>query len=857
MIKGSNTSNATLKRLKWPLGLTLAGLIAERFINAFWPLLSVVLISLAPLMFGFHQNVSLLTGWALLVLAGIAALSTLVYGLRNFRWPSQDDARLRLDETLPNRPIAAVLDDQIIGVGDPASKAIWQAHVKQMAERAAEAKAVSPDLRVSKRDPYALRYVAMLAFLMALIFGSIFRVATVGDLISGASGADLRAGPSWEGWVEPPAYTGKPTIYLADVGADDLTVPEGSRLTLRLYGEIGALVVTETVSGIVADEVDAEQPSQSYEIAQSGSLTIQGQGGQSWQITATPDEQPTIALNGEVERRVNGDMQLPYVATDDYGVQSAYAELVLDLDAVDRRYGLVLEPEPQELIALDLPMPFRGDRLEISETLVENLAQHPWVGLPVKVTLFANDAAQQTGASEPETITLPGRRFFDPLAAALIEQRRDILWNRENATRVAQILRAVSHRPDDLFDSDTAYLKLRVAIRRLETGFSEASLSDEMQEETAQVLWDIAVLIEDGNLADALERLHRAEERLEQAMRDGATDDEIAELMQELSEAMQDYMQQLAQNQDQNNTDQAQNQNTQEITGEQLQAMLDRLQELMEQGRMAEAQELMDQLRQMMENMQVAEGQGQQGPGQQALDGLADTLEQQQGLNDETFSDLQDQFGQEGQQGEQGEQGQGGQQGQQGQSGQGGEQGQGDQQGEGQGRGAGNDPAQGLAGRQQALRNELNRQAQNLPGAGSPGGEAARDALDRAGRAMEGAEQALRQDDYAGALDNQAEALEALREGMRELADELAQQQNQQTGQQGQANGRANNETRRDPLGRDAGAAGQVGTDEQLLQGEDVYRRAQELLEEIRRRSSDQDRPDLELEYLKRLLDRF
>jgi hypothetical protein len=48
-----------------------------------------------------------------------------------------------------------------------------------------------------------------------------------------------------------------------------------------------------------------------------------------------------------------------------------------------------------------------------------------------------------------------------------------------------------------------------------------------------------------------------------------------------------------------------------------------------------------------------------------------------------------------------------------------------------------------------------------------------------------------------------------------------------------------------------------VGTQDNLLQGEDVYRRARELLDEIRRRSGEGERPEVELEYLKRLLDRF
>jgi hypothetical protein len=99
--------------------------------------------------------------------------------------------------------------------------------------------------------------------------------------------------------------------------------------------------------------------------------------------------------------------------------------------------------------------------------------------------------------------------------------------------------------------------------------------------------------------------------------------------------------------------------------------------------------------------------------------------------------------------------------------------------------------------------------------------------------------------------------MEALREGMRNLGDALAQEQRQQQGQQGQALGQGDPMGRRDPLGRDVGNAGRIGTDENLLQGEDVYRRAEELLDEIRRRSGDQSRPEDERDYLERLLDRF
>lgn len=859
------------RRLKWPLRLTHAGLFAERIGRAFWPLWSVVLVVLAALMLGLHDTLSLEIVWGAAVLALLGGVVAFWIGARRFEMPDRAEAIERLDATLPGRPIAAVSDVQAIGAGDAASEAVWNAHLERMAARLDDAKAAKADLNLASRDPYALRYVAILAFAVALIFGSVFRVATVTEIASG-NGQALATGPSWEGWVEPPLYTGQPSLYLNDIDRAAFEAPAGSRVTVRFYGEVGALTLHETVSERTENVPPASDPVQSFDVMADGVIRIEGTGGREWQIVAVEDMPPSIEFDGTISRGDGGTMEAPFVASDDHGVVSGRLEITLDLTQIERRFGLTVDPEERETVIIDLPMTISGDRTDFAETAIDDFSTHPWANLPVSAELFAFDAAGQEGLSAPQFATLPGRRFFDPLAKAIVEQRRDLLWNRSNGPRVAQVLRAVSYTPDDIFRSEGVYLKLRYALRQLEAQL-DGGLSDEIVTETAEVLWDIALEIEEGDLSDAQERLRRAQDRLSEAIENGATDDEIAELMQELREAMQDYMQQLAEQSQGQEQQQAQGE-MQEMSQQDLQDMLDRLQELMEQGRMAEAQQLMEQLRQMMENMQVTQGQqgqGQQSEGEQAMEGLAETLREQQGLSDEAFRDLQEQFMPEGQQGQsQNNEGRSGSQG----SGQqhspggsgepqpgdpqqgGGQQNQGQQQQQGGQSGEGQEGS--LADRQQALRQELNRQMQNMPGAGTPEGDAAREALGRAGEAMDNAEDALREDDFAGALDNQSQAMEALREGMRDLADQMAQQQGQQGQQQGdQQQGQNQSGGNRDPLGRDLGENGRIGTDENLLQGEDVYRRARELLDEIRKRSGQQERPTEELDYLRRLLDRF
>ncbi|WP_323784839.1 TIGR02302 family protein [Thalassovita sp.] len=838
--------------IRWPLRLTWAGLIAERATRAFWPLWSIAMVCLALLMLGLQQSMAVELVWAVVIVAALALILAGLYGLWTFRWPRRADAVARLDATLAGRPLQAVHDAQAIGIGDPASRALWQAHQARMTARLSEARAVRPDLKVSRNDPFALRYVALMGIAVGILFGSLDRVGEGGTLSPG--GAALAAGPSWEGWIEPPSYTGLPVLYLPDQTGESLDIPQGSRIILRFYGAVGRLTLAETVSGRRGEVPPASDPEQQFTVAQGGRLDINGTGGRSWDVALLPDAVPSVALTGPSETSFDGRMSLPYRAEDDYGVESGQARIDLDIGALDRRYGLALDPESRPAIERDLTLPITGSRAEFSENLIDDFSQHPWANLPVTVSLQVTDAAGQTGFAQPVTMVLPGRRFFDPLAAAVIEQRRDLLWNRDNAARVGQVLRAVSWKPEDrLFRSEATYLQFRVILRRLE-GFAKAGISAEQRDEIAQALWNLAVQLEDGDIDDARERMQQAQERLNEAMKRGASENEIAELMQELRDATQDYMRQLSrqaqQQQQQNeNFDSAENQQSMQMDMNDLQRMMDRIQDLMEQGRMAEAQQALEELQQLMENMRVTQGgEGQPSPGQQTMDNLAETLRDQQGLSDQSFRDLQEQFNPGANQGQsQNNQGRNGGEGQ-GQS----HDGQGDgQQGE-----TGQPGERSLAERQNDLREELNRQRGNLPGQDTQAGQAARDALEQADRAMRGAEDALRQDDLAGAIDQQAEAMNALREGIRNLGEALAEAEQERQGGQGQAQGNARS-AERDPLGRSPGTGGALGGDQDLLQGEDVYRRARELLDEIRRRSGEGARSREELDYLKRLLERF
>ena len=76
------------------------------------------------------------------------------------------------------------------------------------------------------------------------------------------------------------------------------------------------------------------------------------------------DAAPQIAVTGQAKARAGGQMTLPFTASDDYSVISGAAQIALDLEAINRRHGLLVDPEPRDEINVELPMPISGDRRE-------------------------------------------------------------------------------------------------------------------------------------------------------------------------------------------------------------------------------------------------------------------------------------------------------------------------------------------------------------------------------------------------------------------------------------------------------------------------------------------------------------
>jgi uncharacterized protein (TIGR02302 family) len=183
------------------------------------------------------------------------------------------------------------------------------------------------------------------------------------------------------------------------------------------------------------------------------------------------------------------------------------------------------------------------------------------------------------------------------------------------------------------------------------------------------------------------------------------------------------------------------------------------------------------------------------------------------------------------------------------------------QRGQRQGQQQGQNGMDGLRQDQQALRDRLNKLLEQLRkrNLGDPQGQGqdGEQQLGQAGKEMGDAESELGEGNSDNAVESQGRALEAMRKGAQGMAQ--AMQQNEIGPGQGSPGGRGRARAQRntDPLGRPLRGR-EYGDDVTVkVPGEIDAQRARRVLEELRRRYADPNRPQLELDYIERLLKGF
>jgi uncharacterized protein (TIGR02302 family) len=826
------------RRLAGRRFLARAAILFEAVWPALWPPLAVLGLFLCAALLNLPPLLPASLQVALLVLVLLATVGLLFNGLRKIRLPDDlaADRRLETRSGLIHRPLSVLTDQP--ATQDAVGLALWQAHAARAATQIGGLYVGLPRPGLASRDPRALRYGLLLAVLACLgiantdTMSRLYAAVTPSMPVApGAPATELQA------WITPPAYTRVAPIFLKPEGGS-VSVPAGSHLTVNVSG--GGSQPTLALNDRTGpfSPLDHSSYQADWDLTRGGHLTVKRDGGTlaEWIVTVVADRPPTAAWGDNPGGPPTSQQtRLPWQAADDYGVTTLQAELRLR----DR-------PDAPPLV-VTIPLP--GGSPKAAHGLSQpDLTAHPWAGLPVIGRLVARDAAGQTGTSADATFTIAERPFHNPVAQMLIAARKSLSVHPDDRSDALEILDGLMQHPP-LFGGDIGAFTTLGAIY-YDLVFNHA---DNAIAETQDLLWQLALHMEDGQTEQTAQALEQARQAARDAMDkaqqqpNDATRKELAQKLEELRQAIDRHMQALMKEAQHNNNVMPFDPKALRLSDRDMQRMAQQAEQAAKEGRMADAQQQMAQLERMLDQLRNARVQNgdskqanskrQRGKRQQSV--VQDLIAREGGLLDHA------------------------------------------QQRDDANPSAADPNAERTADArvQQALRRalgELMQQFTDLSGEASPG-------LGEADQAMRNAMTALNQGQDQAAGDQQQQAIAALQKGNKEMGQAMAKM-GQQPGQEGEGEDGSEDSlgmmmpdgqgsdgqgtgtlpgssdrsdpNGRDPLGRynqgNAADNADIAVPEQREQ-----QRTQAIQEELRRRGADQERPRQELDYINRLLKQF
>ncbi len=786
-----------------------ASLSAERFWPLLWPAGGIaglfIILALANVFAYLPEWLHLLSLFGFVAAIGWAVM----HSMKATSVPSRSQAVRHLEQSsgLDHRPLSALEDKPATGSDDD-TKRLWGAHRQWVLHHINRLKVAWPRLSLAARDRHALRIFILLAIVALTVLNWSEVPARLAAAVS-PGWAQGKGPATFEAWITPPAYTGESPQHLTATTQTDgiaITVPKGSTLTVRTHGDASAALRVSSLGTSIPPQTrpeflpaggDARDAKLALEQNMTVRLSVNASQTAIWKLTVKADTPPSIAFKTPLQVTNAQSLRFNYMIKDDYGVSAAAAEIALDhrSSPSDR-----VPPKP---LTFELPLPPAPARAG-DATIFKDLTAHVWAGLPVTIKLIARDEAGHVARSKPVRIVLPERRFNEPLARALIEQRRNLARAPSTAPYVAKGLDALSIAPERFTPDQRIYLGLRTAYYMV----SRARGPSEMAA-VQQLLWDMALKVEEGDAPLAQEELRAVQQKLMDALARGAPEAEIEALMAQLRAAMERALKAMAEKA-QGQSPFAQGTGGQIVRAQDLQSMLDKIRDLAKQGSRAAAQQLLAQLQDMLENLQVAGGgqmTGEQKSATEALEKLGQMIAKQRALMDKTFREQQ------------------------------------------QALESGVKKPSGLKGEQEKLSDELSAMMKKA----GPGDTA--QALKRAQDAMDEAAGKLASGELGEAGADQQKAIDELRKGGEAVAKQLLQQMQAQGAiGPGQGIGSGENE---DPFGRPQASYGQSFGGTVKVPDKLDIQKAREILEELQRRAAERGRPLNELEYIDRLLRRF
>ncbi|MBO1327129.1 DUF4175 family protein [Acetobacter suratthaniensis] len=448
------------------------------------------------------QHLPDLARW-LLLLGGAG----LCYGLLRTRLRSLPaiplwaiDRRIEQASNLPNQPLA-VLEDRpaSLAVDDERTQALWLAHQARTLAALKHLRAGWPSL-LPATLPGRAAMGGLLAclFIAGLLAGSAAPGRILAAFIPGRDDPDVPL-PHVEAWITPPSYAPDAPVFLGtnQNPAHPPQIAQSARLSVIVSGMASAPTLRglhgAVLSGQTVQTLDTHSWKLGATIEQGGVISLRGRGRTLalWPLTVLPDAKPKVEW-GDAPGALAGGWRtrLPYQASHAYGL----SELTVVLHAAHPARGADTSR------TLTLPVPLTGHPRSVRGALTPDLSEDPWAGTEVAGQLVAHSLSNQTGESRTVTFKLGARVFRSPLARSVLDVRRRLALGQETTADAANDLDALAGTPGPLQDSTALSLNLAAIVALLDNPHEEAATA---RESATNLLWDLALDVEDRRTGDA------------------------------------------------------------------------------------------------------------------------------------------------------------------------------------------------------------------------------------------------------------------------------------------------------------------------------------------------------------------
>ncbi len=480
----------------------------------------------------------------------------------------------------------------------PEAAALWRAHQARARTAISRLRLRGPNAQLASHDPYALRAASVLLLAAALVVaGPRAGMRLAGSLAPGLPLSLAGPAPVVQAWIQPPAYTGLPPVFLPAIGGS-ITVPVGSRLTVSITGAGSRPAVSVAGTTLPVELLGQGSYQSAATLSHPGALRIDGGFSRlaGWALALIPNEPPTAAWP-KLPGRAGTSLatSLPWQTAQRWGVAGLEAEL--------RPTGR------PDLPALRVPLPLPGTPKSAQGAAAPDLSPNPYAGLRMTGTLLARDVSGQHGQSPPAEFLLPAREFRHPLARAVADLRRRLALHPDHPADAAADLAALAEAPPIPAVPGLSPAGVMLNLSAAATVLAAKPAPDAIAG-VQQRLWNLALAL-DGALPDASARaLDEARENLRRGLEDHAngklSDRDLQQKLQALRDALNKRLDDIARQAMQKGALQKFDPQTQHLSSSAIDRTIRKLEQALRDNRTADANQAMSELNRMMEQLKNA-----------------------------------------------------------------------------------------------------------------------------------------------------------------------------------------------------------------------------------------------------------